>query len=211
MTVMNNIIVEPLFPNLLISKEIDEFQNIKKDLVNWIYQYQNKEDPSGVNYTNCGGYQSKHDIFDKKSFKRYLNIIHKEVNTCLSAVLKDNYFEIVEGWVNINKKGNFNRTHNHPQVDLAAVLWVSVEDIKSGIIEFENPLTFQEYTFLSKLKPNVVDDTFATKTRGIYPKDGLMLIFPSHIDHLVQPNQLDSDRISISFNISLIPHYLVKK
>ena len=37
----------------------------------------------------------------------------------------------------------------------------------------------------------------------MYPKEGSMLVFPAYLDHKVEPNKSDEDRISISFNIEI--------
>jgi uncharacterized protein (TIGR02466 family) len=36
-------------------------------------------------------------------------------------------------------------------------------------------------------------------------KEGLLLVFPSWLQHAVQPNRSDSDRVSISFNLGYRP------
>ena len=37
--------------------------------------------------------------------------------------------------------------------------------------------------------------------RGIKPIEGLLIIFPSYLDHFVEPSNADEDRISISFDV----------
>ena len=41
-------------------------------------------------------------------------------------------------------------------------------------------------------------------TYNFYPKEGTMLIFPSVLQHEVTENKSSEDRISYSFNISLV-------
>jgi uncharacterized protein (TIGR02466 family) len=36
------------------------------------------------------------------------------------------------------------------------------------------------------------------------PLEGRMLIFPSYLAHQVEPNESDEDRISVSFNLSIV-------
>lgn len=195
-----NVTIFPLFPNLLLTKDIIAFPSIKDELIDWIYKYKNK-DPLGEKRSNVGGYHSDSNIFNQKSFKKYSDIIHDEVEKCLSTILEHNQFEITEGWVNINKKGDFNRTHVHPAVDLAAVFWIQVSGEETGSIEFEHPSVFAQSNLLDKVKPELSNNYYVTKIRGIYPREGSLIIFPSNISHFVLPNHLDFDRISISFNI----------
>ena len=40
----------------------------------------------------------------------------------------------------------------------------------------------------------------------IQPKEGGLLIFPSHLRHWVYPNQQEAERISIAFNLHKEPY-----
>ena len=42
------------------------------------------------------------------------------------------------------------------------------------------------------------------QVRSISPEPGTLVLFPSYLEHKVNPNQSESNRIVISFNISLI-------
>jgi hypothetical protein len=48
--------------------------------------------------------------------------------------------------------------------------------------------------------PKVVDDSVY-----IYPKPGLMVLFPSYVPHMVFPHMGNSPRISIAFNLRSEP------
>ncbi|NBW70846.1 MAG: hypothetical protein EBR32_05505, partial [Bacteroidetes bacterium] len=39
----------------------------------------------------------------------------------------------------------------------------------------------------------------------IEPEEGSIVIFPSYLPHLVEPNNHDDERISISFNVIALP------
>ena len=50
--------------------------------------------------------------------------------------------------------------------------------------------------------PNeMVNFYLGSDSASINPQEGLLVLFPSYIEHFVEPNQSSEDRISISFNL----------
>lgn len=197
----NNVYVTPYFPSIFFKKEVDDFEIVKEGILEWIYNFQKNN--SSYQRSNIGGWHSNVNLFENPDFQIYSTLIKKEVEYCLSQIIENLNFKISEGWININKKGDFNLTHTHPESDLSAVFWISTKGEKSGRIEFENPCNFEQNNLLSKIKKEVRDSFNLNKSHWIVPKDGVLLIFPSNIRHMVFPNQTFDDRISIAFNIKL--------
>jgi uncharacterized protein (TIGR02466 family) len=195
----NNVYLTPYFPSLILKKEVDDFENIKSELLQWIFEYQKNN--QSINRSNIGGWHSTSNIFNYDDFKKYSDLIKKEVDFCLTNILNDFSFRIFESWINVNGKGDFNLTHTHPESDFSAVLWVSSIGEKSGRLEFENPHNFEQNKILTKLKPQIRNDFNANKSHWFIPNDGAMIIFPSNLRHMVFPNMTDISRVSISFNI----------
>jgi hypothetical protein len=84
------------------------------------------------------------------------------------------HFDGFDVWTNFSYKGNGNSIHNHSG------------DI-SGVIYFKNhdhPTIFPEYD---------------TKYKG---KNGTMILFESHVKHLVLPQEKNMERITLAFNIN---------
>tara|TARA_E500000331_G_scaffold242210_1_gene232575 strand:+ start:68 stop:730 length:663 start_codon:yes stop_codon:yes gene_type:complete len=97
-------------------------------------------------------------------------------------------------WTIINGKGSYNITHNHPNCDLAGVYYVKVPKGECGNISFQDP------------RPALFGNTFMVERYGgmavtRYPVEGNMYLFPSHLMHDVGMNNVDEDRIAISFNL----------
>lgn len=197
----NNVYVTPYFPSLILKKEIDGFDKIKSELIDWIYDYKNNNE--SVNRSNIGGWHSISNIFEYQNFKKYSDLIKKEIDFCLTNVMDDFSFEITESWINVNGKDHFNLTHTHPESDLSAVLWISTLGEKSGRLEFEHPHNFEQNKILTKIKEKIRNDFNINKSHWFIPNDGTMLIFPSNLRHMVFPNQTFDDRVSIAFNIKL--------
>ncbi len=99
-------------------------------------------------------------------------------------------------WVNVQKKGDFNMSHTHPRSDLAGI-WFITDNNQTT--EFTSPFSHERYTLYKAWKN---DDLSLDNL--IDCKAGDMIIFPSDLLHNVKPHKLDTPRISISFNMSLI-------
>ena len=108
----------------------------------------------------------------------------------------------MEGWINVNPPGAFNAPHTHPSFALSGTYYVSIPpdsvsiapDAKSGTFEFIDPRV--NAGSLSIEGATCFDPGVTVK-----PKDGLMIIFPSYLRHWVYPNEGESERVSIAFNI----------
>jgi uncharacterized protein (TIGR02466 family) len=99
-------------------------------------------------------------------------------------------------WLNINGPGHFNEQHRHPSTHLSAVYYLKAEK-NSGNISFIRDGRVEDYF------PSSVKNTAHTTPRVSEPAlTNKFYIFPSHIDHKVDPNMSNEDRISMAFNFS---------
>ena len=192
--------VTPIFPTCIHSLEIDNFDTYRDQLVREIYQ-ERDEDPVGRKKSNYGGWQSKQvDIHESK-----LETLKKVIVDSLPQLksLSNSVSMIVAGWKNINGPGNFNFRHNHPRSNLSGVLWIKAPK-DSGNIEFESPQLFNRYQELDSYTDEFKLNSNCYMTYFFPPKEGRLLIWPSDLEHEVKENKSDEDRISYSFNITLV-------
>jgi len=105
-----------------------------------------------------------------------------------------------DSWVNVQRPGQFQEYHDHlssKKVQFSGVYYLSVPQ-RSGNIQFRHPNV--------KLLNRWSDDLACLRHNFFYvlqPKNGLLLLFPSWLDHMVQKNESDFNRISLSFNFSI--------
>lgn len=191
----------PLFPSIIILREIPDFSEIQNDLVEWIYRYKKKY-PTGIKESSIGGWQSSDDIFEQRSFLTYGSILSSEITIMLNGVFNPKKVDLSSGWININPPNSFNKSHVHPNSDISGLLVVK-NSPDSAIIEFENPCRFGQDKFLSSLNENVSQGFYATSTRSFNLEEGYILLFPSDLRCSVYPNSSDSDFVSIWFNLDI--------
>ena len=74
----------------------------------------------------------------------------------------------------------------------------------SGNIVFESPQLFNRYQELNSYTDEFKLNSNCYMTYYFPPKEGRLLIWPSDLEHEVKENKSDEDRISYSFNITLV-------
>jgi hypothetical protein len=186
-----------VFPSIISETECDLYHYIRNDLIEWIYKYQLTT--KGVIHSNRGGWQSPSDFWQQESFHEFKNYIWN--NTFETLAHYKRRFELSNMWININQKGNYNVSHNHPNSIISGVFWVKTP-ANCGKLVFENPHSFSEILLIESADDEVKKRLNYYRTFEFTPREGLLVMFPSHLRHLVEPNESDEDRISIAFNLS---------
>ena len=160
----------------------------------------------GINKSNVGGWHSEEDLLSwpLPEISQLQLWIMKAVQATMAACaspttpLSDVGFRCV-AWANVSRRGDFHRPHNHPNSSWSGVYYVAVgdavDDDQKGLIEFVDPRTGIN-TF--DWPGNPFD-----RRVSIAPEPGLLLVFPSWLQHYVLPFEGNSERISIAFNLTV--------
>ena len=187
-----------LFPSAIHKIDVKGFDEIQHKLIDYAYDLK-KKDPEGVKLSNQGGWQSSPFKLQNED-----DVLHYFLINCLKGFppIQKSFSINVGAWININKLGDYNMKHNHPTVDLSGVLWIKcLKDC--GDIVFENPTVFQSYNVIDSYIDDFKNRNNIYQSYYFSPLEGRMLIFPSHLQHHVEENESNEDRISVSFNIKL--------
>ena len=187
-----------IFPVPIHQFDVNGFGEIQNELIDYAYGLKRKE-PKGVSISNYGGWQSTDFNIENED-----DILHQFIINCLSGfpVIQKSVNINVNAWVNINKPGDYNTKHHHPDCHLSGVLWVKAPE-ECGRIEFESPVEFQTYTEVESYVEEFKNYNNYFHTFYFTPTEGRILVFPSHLQHEVLENKSNEDRISVSFNIRL--------
>lgn len=186
-----------VFPSIITETQCDLYHYIRDDLIDWIYKYQSTT--KSVSISNRGGWQSPGNFHEQESFLEFKNYIWNSTFETLS--LYDRRFSLANMWININKKGDYNVLHSHPNSVLSGVFWVKTPK-NCGKLVFDNPRSFIEYNLIECINVDIKKTINIYHTFEFMPQEGTLLTFPSHLQHFVEANESDEDRISIAFNLS---------
>ena len=145
--------------------------------------------------SNFLGWQSPDTMNEDSMFQPLVDKILQVAN---SEILEEfsqfgnQPFEVESMWININYPGAFNMNHVHG-AELSGVFYVDVPQpaSKSGRIVMVDP----------RPRVNMSEKRIRVLNYPIDPAPGACILFPSWLEHYVEPNKTDQTRISISFNL----------
>ena len=193
-------------PNLFFStpvwaSKVENYEETNELLYSYINELQNI-DNKGVVKSNIKGWHSKDFDMKHEIPKKFIELISPKINKILSDMNWDlikQSVKISNMWAIINKGGAANSRHHHGNSALSAAYYVRAPK-NSGDIVFYDPRPAPIYFHPTAKEPNSLN----AMVNSISPSEGGLVMFPSYLDHSVNENLSDEERIVISFNISLI-------
>jgi uncharacterized protein (TIGR02466 family) len=190
----------------------------------WIYQSENgpihlnagleqlaqslmADSKNGTRRTNFGGWHYAFDLFELKEqvVEEFRHQMEQHVQAFLNHFRpeerkkKDKF--VLRGWINVNRAGDFNTLHSHPGCFLSATYYVKVPAVmKGGEIYFRDP----RGPAVAMYETPGIELPWVGSGIGIpiAPATGKLLLFPSWLEHRVEPFEGAGERISIAFNAS---------
>jgi len=152
---------------------LDDHQKINKELKNIISEFRKKYPES-----DNSNVKAWHSHFDTHKKEPKFNILIDRIMDVSRDFIKIKCnLHPLNFWVMEYEKGNHTLKHNHWPATLSGVYYIDVEENSSPII-FENNFT-------------------------VKPKNGMLLLFPSIVNHEVPPS--NGKRIVASINLLFTP------
>ena len=134
-------------------------------------------------------------VLEEKKFKFLKDALMKEFNSFASDVMHySNKFKITTSWFTKVTTGQIPSGHNHNNCMFSGVLYVQVDE-NTGDIVFQ---TYDNRRYWIDIEEHNV---FNSRDYGFKPVDGLLLLFPSEVYHVVDQNKSDTTRYSLAFNV----------
>lgn len=97
-------------------------------------------------------------------------------------------------WGMIMRTGGSSAVHCHPHCNVSGVLWIKVPP------ELKSPEG--DFVFIDPRPRALLDkNTLFPEKYSIFPKTGSGIVFPSWMDHYVEPHHCEGERVSIAWNI----------
>lgn len=173
------------------------------EMLNLCYKMQ-EDDTIGRTLSNQGGWQSMD--FRPGMYPEMKNLEDKilnQANNCLKdfGFRTDLCFVDIENfWFNINKQNHTNSVHIHDNAFVSGVYYLQAEEKQGSINFYKNQIL--DYAVVSQAP---IDNFTPISASAIsfQPKTGKLIMFPGWMPHGVERNELDKDRISVSFNVKI--------
>ena len=188
------------FPTPVWTIQLDNYQSINEQMYEFIKINQSK-DQEGISKSNIKGWHSKDFNMQENEPKNFIKFILpaiEQVITDMNWEKQKQSININNMWAIINTGGSANLRHQHGNSTISGAYYVRAPK-NSGDIVFYDPRPAPVYTYPKAVNPNLLN----AQVNGISPKEGALVLFPSYLDHSVNENLSDEERIVISFNISI--------
>jgi len=149
---------------------------------------------------NAGNLMSQNDrILDSIEMSKLRIFIDSQIGVYRKKILrvkKENEIYITQAWANKAKTNEFHPMHKHPNSILSGVLFVTGEE-GDGL----PPIRFHRSNDLLPLELEFEElNDFNSSCKWFSAIKGRLIIFPSVLDHDVEKNNSDLERITLSFN-----------
>ncbi len=189
-----------LFPTPVWTLELENFKSVNDDMYNYIKNEQ-ESDSSGINKSNIKGWHSKDFDLDHSEPKKFIKFISSSIEQVMTDMNWDKEKQVVKinnMWAIINTGGSSNAQHQHGNSNISGAYYVRAPK-NSGDIVFYDPRPAPVYFHPNAKSPNLLN----AQVNSVSPKEGVLVLFPSYLDHSVNENLSNEERIVISFNIRI--------
>jgi len=145
----------------------------------------------------ANAWQSGHELHRCEELRELVACILKAGRGVLRSLrIAEDELVVTGCWANLLSPGAAHRMHSHPNNFLSGVYYLRTE-AGADTINFHDPRPQARV-----IRPPVTELTSANTDQVVVKvATGMLLLFPSFLDHSVDANQGTQERVSISFNL----------
>ncbi len=197
-----------VFATPLVVHDWPDSEAFNADLSKLVLAREKEHAAKDVVRSNAGGWQSPGNLMKWQDpvIEAFRQRIEMLTGSLLKALVRDassdrSFKLLIDAWANINRSGDYNVAHTHPNCMWSGCYYVSPGKPDpgvtwNGLIELFDPREAANYIQVS--------NTILDARTIIDNVPGRMLFWPSWIRHMVHPYIGEGERISIAFNVNVI-------
>ena len=111
-------------------------------------------------------------------------------------------YKFSQSWLSYKHPGQHHTMHTHPNSLISGVFYFGEPVEKTPAIKFHKPIMGMNVSYISpKTLADKRESKYAWSEFSVEFSPGLLLLFPSHLNHSVPLNKTDTTRCSLAFNI----------
>ena len=167
-------------------------------------------DPEGIRRSNTGGWHSDTDMMvwataeAQALFTEAMQAV-APLTADTNTPKRDFRFD-GQMWANVSGPGHSNQTHCHTGALWSGVYYVDPGgDAVEGELVLEDPRFPMNQMYMPGLVLRDADGKPVRSQHAVTPVAGLMVLFPSWLKHSVRPYRGTGQRISVAFNLMVVP------
>lgn len=190
--------IVPMFVDLMAVENLKGFEYLHPKLYDAVKQEKAKgSEPATWHCDTYNTLYSDYKFMENEDFRPLFREIENKVLTYSREFgIEHDTVCSRDGWINLAGPGAYQEYHIHPGSHFSTVYYAKVPEGCNSKLVFQSSKYYVDMYSLPVR--NYTPANFGT---FIYePKEGDLVIFRSHIPHMVTKNQSDQDRVSISIN-----------
>ena len=187
--------IEEIFPTPVFKTNIPvELSSISNFL---LYQ----ETTTGVDSQNYGERSKNSYILDTPECRELHDYILQVVTFFGKNVMYYEYdeYKFSQSWVSYKYPNQHHHRHIHPNSLISGVFYFGAMDNNIPSIFFHRESSSP--LLRPRMRQDLMDSQFSQPTFEVKPEPGLMVLFPSYLEHSVSPNKTNFVRSSLAFNV----------
>lgn len=192
-----------IFPVPIFRYEFADSELLRTELVPFFKTIESNDQINLNNRYTVNSYTSFYsnaDIIGLPQMDKLRSFIQVSAQTAHNSIGLDGELMFTNSWFSINRQYSYHETHNH------------IPDIWSGVYYLQ---ATEEDATISFVNKTIVDTGWPYKAKKLVHTDfvssqvtcpvktGMLIIFPSYLEHKVNQQMADSDRFNIAFNMSV--------
>ena len=199
-----------LFSTPLVMAEVPAADKINLALTDIILT--RAESDPGTQHSNLGGWQSTWDMQDwgGPSLRKVLQAARSLADS-MTVSREGKPAKVrwkINCWANVNRSGEANEFHTHPGAFWSGSYYVDDGGIGEnpslgGAFEVQDPRGVAPAMYAPMLTFAGPGGASVGASYTLQPHSGMIILFPSWLQHAVRPYRGEKMRISIAFNLSL--------
>jgi uncharacterized protein (TIGR02466 family) len=191
----------PIFSTPVWMSVLPDFEDYKDSFLTCVRNFKERN-PQGENKSNVSGYQSPFTLQGEEELRPLFQYVcEMAIQAVQDLNFIDNNIFLTHAWVNFNDTRQcMNTEHVHGEV-FSGVFYLKTPP-ESGKLVLTNPGLNRLWSGCELIKEK---NQFTGESLRIEPEEGSIILFPSYLPHSVETNNHDDERISISFNLMVLP------
>ena len=190
-----------IFSTPIWKSEFPEFDKFQEIFLEKIKEFR-ENNPESDTHSNVNGYQSPNGIHLMEEFSSLFNYICFMANQSANDLkFKDRDIFITSSWANIADSRSAMMNHHAHEHTFSGIFYLKVPE-NSGRLCLVNEGINTMWNGANLIDQKINLNAESVK---IEPSEGEIILFPSYLPHSVDTNNHDDERISIAFNILMMP------
>jgi uncharacterized protein (TIGR02466 family) len=190
---MRDPIIQPIFPTPICVSQLErDFTDVERKFLAKQNSKQTRNVGNSMSHNNY--ILNEPELADIK--KEIEDVLLQWRDNIMAPAQDDIELYITQSWMNWTRPGEWHHKHNHSNSYLSGVFYIAADDTKDKLVFIND--TYRTI----KIQHKEVNH-FNTETWDFSTRTGLLLIFPSWMQHMVEiiPEGNTKTRISLAFNV----------